>query len=173
MVQPYYFVGATDNFVQLCDRKKSLKKMFVDNSDITKRDAGYVWESNLVISRKFTFERVECKSFWFGFFILSGGSVSRPRPPATPPTNLITYQFFLCHELPFTGVTKNSIWYACGLLIPTSRTCIIMYYSKVSVVITSPYSKIRIHIRGPTLQVRARYLILCLTATASTCVSFK
>ena len=83
--------------------------MFVDNSDITKSDSGYVSESNLVIFGKFTFERVECKSFWFGFFILSGGFAPRPRPPAPPPTNLITYQCFLCHELPFTGVTKNSI----------------------------------------------------------------
>ena len=69
---------------QLCDLKKSFKKMFVDNSDITKRDAGYVWESNLVIFGEFSFERVEC---------------------------------FLCHELPFTGVTKNSIWYARGLVL--------------------------------------------------------
>ena len=53
--------------------------MFVDNSDITKRDAGYVWESNLVIFGKFTFERVERKSFWF----------ARPlHPPILLPTNV-------------------------------------------------------------------------------------
>ena len=65
---------------QLCDMKKSFKKMFVDNSDITKRDAGYVWESNLVIFGKFTFERVECKSIWFD---------SRPHNPTILlPTNV-------------------------------------------------------------------------------------
>ena len=83
---------------QLCDLKKSFKKMFVDNSDITKRDDGYVWESNLVIFRKFTFERVEWKSFWFGFFILWGASPPEPptgalpldpaRPPILLPTNV-------------------------------------------------------------------------------------
>ena len=78
---------------QLCDLKKSLKKMFVDNSDITKRDDGYVWESNLVIFRKFTFERVECKSFWFGFFILS------LHPPILLPTNVSYVTNFPLHGL--------------------------------------------------------------------------
>ena len=96
---------------QLCDLKRSFKKMFVDNSDTTKRDADYVWESNLVIFRKFTFERVECKSFWFGLFILSEGfaprtphegSAPRPCPPA-PSTHQSYY-------LPMFLMSRTSLY---------------------------------------------------------------